>query len=37
MADAYSHRGAPGHAEARVPFSGSWVGQTGGEISSTRA
>jgi hypothetical protein len=32
MGDAYLHRGAPGHAEARVPFPGSWVRWTGGEI-----
>jgi hypothetical protein len=32
MDDAYSHQGAPRHVEARVPFSGSWVRQAGGEI-----
>jgi hypothetical protein len=30
MTDAYPHRGAPGHAEAQVPFLGSWVCRTGG-------
>jgi hypothetical protein len=32
MGDAYPHRGAPGHVEARVPFSVSWVRRAGGEI-----
>jgi hypothetical protein len=37
MGDAYPHRGAPGHAEAWVSFSGSWVRRTTGEIPSIRA
>jgi hypothetical protein len=37
MGDAYPHRGAPGHAEARVPFPGSWVRRTGDKISSAHA
>jgi hypothetical protein len=37
MGDAYLHRGAPGHAEVGVPFPGSWVRRTGGEILSARA
>jgi hypothetical protein len=28
LGDAYPHRGAPGHAEAFVPFPGSWVSVT---------
>jgi hypothetical protein len=37
MGDAYPHWGAPGHAEARVPFSGSWVRWAGGKIPLARA
>jgi hypothetical protein len=37
MGDAYLHQGALGHAEARVPFPGSWVTWTGGEIPFARA
>jgi hypothetical protein len=37
MGYAYPHRGAPGHAEAQVPFPDSWVKRTGGEITSARA
>jgi hypothetical protein len=31
MGDAYPHRGAPGHVEARVPLPVSWVRREGGE------
>jgi hypothetical protein len=35
--DAYLLQGAPGHAEARVPISGSWARRTVGKIPPTRA
>jgi hypothetical protein len=37
MGDTYPHWGALEHAEARVPFPGSWVRRKGAEILSTRA
>jgi hypothetical protein len=37
VVDTYPHRGASGYAEARVPFPGSWVRRTGGQIPSNRA
>jgi hypothetical protein len=37
MGDAYPDQGAPGHAEARVPFPGCWVRRTCGEIPSAHA
>jgi hypothetical protein len=37
MGYTYPHRGAPGHAEAQVPFPDSWVKRTGGEITSVCA
>jgi hypothetical protein len=32
--DTYPYRGAPGRAEARVPFSGNWVRWARGKIPS---
>jgi hypothetical protein len=36
MGHAYLYRGAPEHAEARIPFLGSWVRRIDGEIMSAR-
>jgi hypothetical protein len=37
VGEPYPHWAAPGHAETRVHFPGSWVRWAGGEILPARA